>query len=222
VQGSVADELAAVEGVIDRELNSVTDNPLFFSDEGRVVHGGNFHGQPVAMALDRLKMAMVELGVMSERRTARLLDGALNNGLPPFLVSGQAGVRSGLMGLQYCSSSMTADNAVLCAPASVRSVPTNANNQDVVSMGMVAANQTTRVLDNVRRMVAIELVCAAEALQMRGPTRAGVGTRAVFAAIREKVPPLVEDRPLGQDVEAVCRLIEDGELETAVAAAARR
>src|SRR5262249_38610519 len=150
VLGAVEDMLGFAATVIETELNSVTDNPLFLVDEGRVVHGGNFHGQPVAMALDQLKTAIVEVGVMSERRVARVLDATLSRGLPPFLIRDGAGLRSGFMGLQYCASSMAADNAVLAAPASVRSIPTNANNQDVVSMGMVAARQAAQVIDNVQ------------------------------------------------------------------------
>jgi histidine ammonia-lyase len=219
VLGTVADEIAAAATVVTTELDAVTDNPLFVAAEGRVIHGGNFHGQPVAMALDRLKAAAVELGVASERRVARVLDATLSNGLPPFLVSGDAGPQSGLMGLQYCSSSMAADNAVLAAPASVRSVPTNANNQDVVSMGMVAARQAARVLDNVERMVAIELLCAAQALDLRGAAQAGAGTSLAFATIRRHVAPIVEDRPLGEDVEALCRVIDAGELDSAVGTA---
>ncbi len=212
VLGAVADAIAAAAGVVEIELNSVTDNPLFLVDERRVVHGGNFHGQPVAMAIDQLKVALVELGVMSERRLARVLDASLNSGLPPFLVRGQAGLHSGFMGLQYCASSMAADNAVLAAPASIRSVPTNANNQDVVSMGMVAARQAARVLDNVERMVAIELLCAAQALDLRGPDAAGHGTRAAHALIRTCASGLLDDRPLTADVDAICGLIDRGEL----------
>jgi histidine ammonia-lyase len=164
------------------------------------------------MALDRLKAAVTEIGVASERRVARLLDPALNKGLPPFLIAGRPGTQSGLMGLQYCASSMSADNAVLCAPASVHSVPTNANNQDVVSMGTVAAKQAARVLDNVVRMVAVELVCAAQALELRGCEKAGAGTRAALAAIRAHAKPIEDDRPLGADVEAVAALVDAGTL----------
>lgn len=220
VLGVVVDELHSATQVIEAELASVTDNPLFLVEEQRVIHGGNFHGQPVAMALDHLKTALVELGVASERRVARVLDATLNAGLPPFLVTGTAGLRSGLMGLQYCASSMAADNAVLASPASVRSVPTNANNQDVVSMGMVAGKQAAHVLDNVQRMIAIELLCAAQALDLRAPERPGVGTHAALTAIRERALPLTEDRPLGPDVEAVCDLIDSRALEAAIGAAA--
>lgn len=216
VLGAVVDALESAAAVIETELNSVSDNPLFLVDDGRVVHGGNFHGQPVAMALDQMKLAMVELGVMSERRLARLLDATLNAGLPPFLIRDGAGLRSGFMGVQYCASSMAADNAVLAAPASVRSVPTNANNQDVVSMAMVAARQCARVIDNVERMVAIELLGAAQALDLRGAEGAGTGTRAAHALIRAQAPPLIEDRPLDADVEAVCRVIDSGSLAGAI------
>jgi histidine ammonia-lyase len=117
------------------------------------------------------------------------------------------------MGLQYCASSMAADNAVLAAPASIRSVPTNANNQDIVSMGMVAARHAARVIDNVERMVAIELLCAAQALDLRGVVHAGEGTRRAHALLREHAAPLIADRPLSSDVDAVCALIDDRELE---------
>jgi histidine ammonia-lyase len=205
--GAVVDLLAGAQTVIETELDSITDNPLFLVDEGRVLHGGNFHGQPVAMAIDQLKMAMVEIGVQSERRLARVLDSTLNAGLPPFLVRNRPGIHSGFMGLQYCASSMVADNAVLAAPASVHSVPTNANNQDVVSMGMVAARQASRVLDNVERMVGIELLCGAQALELRGVTHAGRGTQKAYVLIRGHAAPVDEDRPLGGDVEGMCRLI---------------
>ncbi len=219
ILGPVLQVLDNARAVIEIELSAVTDNPLFLADEARVVHGGNFHGQPVAMALDQLKAAMAETGVLSERRLARVLDAKLNGGLPPFLIRDGAGLRSGFMGLQYCASSMAADNAVLAAPASVHSVPTNANNQDVVSMGMVAARQAARVIDNVERMVAIELLCGAQALDLRGSARAGVGTRAAHAAVRCQAAPLIEDRPLRDDVEAMVVLVRDGDLVAAVDAA---
>ena len=214
--GPILDVLRSVTATVDIEINSVTDNPLFLPDEDRVVHGGNFHGQPVAMALDQLKAAIVELGVLSERRLARLLDVKLNAGLPPFLIIDDAGLRSGFMGLQYCASSMAADNAVLAAPASVHSVPTNANNQDVVSMGMVAARQARQVIDNVERMIAIELLCAAQAIDLRGAVHAGTGTRAAHAAVRERLAALIEDRPLAADIATVAMMIDDGTLQQRV------
>lgn len=211
VLGVVSAAIEDAVAVVETEINAVTDNPLFLAEEERVFHGGNFHGQPVATSLDQLKLAMVELGVMSERRLARLLDASLNAGLPPFLVRQPAGLHSGFMGLQYCASAMAADNAVLAAPASVRSVPTNANNQDVVSMGMIAARQAAQVIDNLERMVAIELLCAAQALDLRGIERAGQATRTAHARVREVAARLDEDRPLSADVEAVQQLVRRGD-----------
>jgi histidine ammonia-lyase len=212
ILGPVLDAVAATEAVVEIELNSVSDNPLVLVEEERVVHGGNFHGQPVAMALDQLKAALVTLGVASERRIARTVDARLNGGLPPFLIRGDAGVHSGFMGLQYCATSLAAEQALLAAPASVRSIPTNANNQDVVPMGMLAARHAARVLDGARRLVAIELLCGAQALELRGVAQAGAGTRAAYDAVRRVAAPLTEDRGLRDDVEAVADLIDSSAL----------
>ncbi|HYR95920.1 MAG TPA: aromatic amino acid ammonia-lyase [Candidatus Binatus sp.] len=209
VLGAVRATVAHVREVVEIELNSVTDNPTFFPEEDAVVHAGNFHGQPVALAADHLKVALAEIALFSERRLARLLDPATNRGLPPFLIRDQIGVRSGLMGLQYCASSTVAENSVLAHPASLGSVPTNANNQDVVGMGTVAVRQARRLLDNARRVVAIELLAAAEAVDLVGLGDLGAGTRALHARVRELVPPLVEDRPLGADVERLAAALAD-------------
>jgi histidine ammonia-lyase len=163
----------------------------------------------VALAVDHLKVALAEVALFSERRLARLLDPAHNAGLPPFLIRDRAGVRSGLMGLQYCASSTIADNAVLAHPATLGSVPTNANNQDVVGMGAVGVRQARRLLENARRVVAIELVAAAEAADLVGLEGFAPGTRAVHAAVRERVAPLETDRPLGADVERLAAALED-------------
>jgi histidine ammonia-lyase len=201
VLGAVRATVAHVREVVAIELNAVTDNPTFFPAEEVVLHAGNFHGQPVALAVDHLKVALAEVALFSERRLARLLDPALSGGLPPFLIRDRAGVRSGLMGLQYCASATVADNAVLAHPASLGSVPTNANNQDVVGMGTVGVRQARRLLENARRVVAIELLAAAEAVDLVGAEGLGASTRALHARVRELVPPLLEDRPLGEDVE---------------------
>src|SRR5579875_2468480 len=192
---AVQDTIAHVRAVVGIELASVTDNPTFFPEEDVVLHAGNFHGQPVALAVDHLKVALAEVALFSERRLARLLAPAHNAGLPPFLIRDRAGVRSGLMGLQYCASSTIADNAVLAHPATLGSVPTNANNQDVVGMGAVGVRQARRLLENARRVVAIELVAAAEAADLVGLEGFAPGTRAVHAAVRERVAPLETDRP---------------------------
>ena len=199
--GAVRATVAHVRSVVETELNAVTDNPTFFPEVDAVLHAGNFHGQPIALAVDHLKVAVAEVALFSERRLARLLDPATNGGLPPFLIRDGIGVRSGLMGLQYCASSTVADNAVLAHPASLGSVPTNANNQDVVGMGSVGVRQARRLLDNARRVVAIELLAAAEAVDIVGGEELGAGTRQAHATIRAVVPPLLADRPLGADVE---------------------
>jgi histidine ammonia-lyase len=203
VLGAVRATLAHVREVVTIEVNAVGDNPTFFPEDGAVLHGGNFHGQPLALAIDHLKVALAEVALFAERRIARLLDPATNGGLPPFLIRQQAGLRSGLMGLQYCASSTVAENAVLAHPATLGSVPTNANNQDVVPMGSVGVRQARRLLDNARRVVAIELVVAAEAAELVGPDSLAGRTRSLFEAVRELVPALVADRPLGADVERV-------------------
>jgi histidine ammonia-lyase len=201
VLGAVRDALAHVRAVVAVEVNAVTDNPTFFPDDDVVLHAGNFHGQPVAMAADHLKLALAEIALFAERRLARLLDPATNGGLPPFLIRDRIGVRSGLMGLQYAASSTVAENQVLAHPASLGSVPTNANNQDVVGMGTVAVRQARRLLANAERVVAVELVAACEAADLVGTDGFAPATRALHAAVRALVPPLLEDRPLGDDVE---------------------
>jgi histidine ammonia-lyase len=215
VLGAVRTTLAHVRGVVETELNSITDNPTFFPETGAILHAGNFHGQPLAMAVDHLKVALAEVALFSERRLARLLDPATNGGLPPFLIREQVGVRSGLMGLQYCASSTVADNAVLAHPATLGSVPTNANNQDVVGMGSVGVRQARRLLENARRVVAIELFAAAEATDLAGADGMGGGTRGVHARIRRLVEPLVADRPLGADIERLAAAL--GEIEPGAA-----
>jgi histidine ammonia-lyase len=209
VLGAVRATIAHVREVIGVEINAVTDNPTFFPEDDVVLHAGNFHGQPVALAVDHLKVALAEIALFSERRLARLLDPATNGGLPPFLIRDRAGLRSGLMGLQYCASSTVAENAVLAHPASLGSVPTNANNQDVVGMGTVAVRQARCLLDNARRVVAIELLAAAEAVDLVGVAGLAAGTRAAHATVRRVVPPLLEDRALGDDVERLVAALDE-------------
>jgi len=206
ILGAVVDTVAHARGVVERELNGVTDNPLILPD-GAIVHGGNFHGHPLALAMDHLAVAVAEIGLLAERRLARLLDPKTNEGLPAFLIGGAAGERSGLMGLQYCASSSVAENAVLAHPATLGSVPTNANNQDVVPMGSVGVRRVRRIVDNVRRIVAIELLAAAEAVERVGAGALAPGTRAVWQAIRGLVPAIDVDRPLGADVERIAQAV---------------
>jgi histidine ammonia-lyase len=215
MMGAVRATVTHAWQTVTTEINAVADNPTFFPEDDVVLHGGNFHGQPLAIAIDHLKVALAEIAVISERRLARLLDPATNDGLPPFLIRDRAGVRSGLMGLQYCASSTVAENAVLAHPATLGSVPTNANNQDVVPMGSVGVRQAGRLLDNARRVVAIEAIAAVEAVDLAGGPPLAPRTARVYRAIRSLVSPITVDRPLGEDVE---RLV--GALPTLSAASA--
>jgi histidine ammonia-lyase len=181
VLGAVRATLAHLREVAVIEVNAVGDNPTFFPEDDVVLHGGNFHGQPLALAVDHAKVALAELALFSERRLARLLDPATNGGLPPFLIRDHAGIRSGLMGLQYCASSTIADNAVLAHPATLGSVPTNATTRTRVPLGSVGIRHARRILENARRVAAMSSV-AAETVDVAG---AGIapGARA-HAAVR--------------------------------------
>jgi histidine ammonia-lyase len=208
VHGPVLEALRFAEGLISTELNAATDNPLVF-DDGTMLSGGNFHGQAVAMALDVLAIAMTNLAAMSERRIDRLVHPDLNQGLPPFLTP-TAGVSSGFMMAQVTAAAITSECKVLAHPASVDTIPTDGNKEDVVPMAMGAAIKLRRVLHNVRHVLAIELMCAAQGLESRRPLRAGAGVERTYAAVRALVPPLVEDRVLGPDIERLAEAVGDG------------
>jgi len=214
VLGGVRDAIAYVRKVIETEINSATDNPLILVEDKECISAGNFHGQPIAIALDLLGIALATVGNISERRIARLVDEKLNLGLPTFLVKkkGEIGLHSGFMIAQYTAASLASENKVLAHPASVDSIPTSANFEDFVSMGPIAAIKAMHILDNVKYILAIELLCAAQGVDFRGPNKLGKGTRMVYSAIRKVVPMLEEDRVLHKDVEAIAKLIESGQL----------
>ncbi|GBC92837.1 Histidine ammonia-lyase [bacterium HR15] len=216
VHGATRDALGHVHEVIEREINSVTDNPLVFPDEDEVLSAGNFHGQPVALAMDYAKIAIAELANISERRIEYMLDPDLS-GLPAFLAK-QSGLHSGLMLSQYTAASLVSENKVLAHPASVDSIPTSANQEDHVSMGATAARQARMILENARWVIAIELVNAAQALEFHKPLEPGPGVKAALQAIRTVVPPLEADRILTPDVQAVRTLMLAGTLRRAVEA----
>ncbi len=218
VHGACRDVIEFTAATFATELGSVVDNPVVFPDTGDVVAGGNFHGQPLAFALDFLAMAVTELGSISERRTDRILDPERSSGLPPFLAS-RPGLNSGLMLAQYTAAALVAEARVLCHPASVDNIPTSGSQEDHVSMGWGAGRKLTEVLDAVARVVAVELLCAAQGVQERRPLRPGPGTAAALAAIRDVVPRLVDDRAIGGDIEELAGLVLSGRLETAVAEA---
>jgi histidine ammonia-lyase len=208
VHGPVLDALEWIGGVVTRELNAATDNPLVF-DNGEMLSGGNFHGQSVAMALDFLAIALTNLAVISERRTDRLVHPDLNEGLPAFL-SPDPGTNSGFMMAQVSAAALTSECKVLAHPSSVDTIPTDGSKEDVVPMAMGAAWKARRVLHNVRRVLAIELMCAAQGVDFRAPLTPGVGVRRAHAAVRVRVPRLERDRVLSGDIEMLATAIADG------------
>jgi histidine ammonia-lyase len=213
--------------VLDIELNSATDNPLVFpgggvvdpaalaTGGGTVISGGNFHGEPVALALDFAKLALAELGSISERRIALLVDARLNGGLPPFLAA-SSGIDSGMMIYQYTAAALASENKVLAHPASADSIPTSANQEDHVSMGSVAARHARAVLGHVEHILAIELLVAAQALDLRlaGSDGAppGVGVGEALTRVRARVRHLDGDREPGPDIAAATAMVHDGTL----------
>jgi histidine ammonia-lyase len=204
-----------MEAVLSREMESVVDNPIVFPDTGEVVSGGNFHGQPLAFVLDFAAIAVSELASISERRTDRLLDPARSRGLPAFLAS-NPGVQSGYMIGQYVQAALVAENKVLAHPASVDTIPTSGNQEDHVSMGWGAGLKLNQILGNARKVVAIEILCAAQGIEYRSPLLPAPGTAAIVGLVRAHVPPLSEDRSLTDEIEAVAALIADGSVASAV------
>jgi histidine ammonia-lyase len=208
VLGASVDAMRYARRALLTEVNSVTDNPLCFADSGDVVSAGNFHGQPVAMALDFLAIGMAEVGSIAERRTFLLLDSE-KSGLPPFLSKG-AGLGSGLMMVQYLQAALVSENRMLAHPACTDTVPTSAGQEDHVSMAMHAAVKALTLVRNVRRIVAGELLCAAQGVEFLRPLRTSPRLEALHAGVRERVPELTEDRRLGHDLEALDRWVEAG------------
>lgn len=191
-------------------MNSVTDNPIIFKETKEGISGGNFHGQPMALSFDFLGIAISELANISERRIERMVNSSLS-GLPSFLIE-KGGVNSGFMIVQYTAASLVSENKVLAHPASVDSIPSSANQEDHVSMGTIAARKAKSILENVRRVLAIELMCACQAVDLRGDKGLGGGTLAAYELIRAKVKKLDEDRPLYEDINNCEALIIDGTL----------
>jgi histidine ammonia-lyase len=213
VHGAVRDVLDFAAATFERELGAVTDNPIVFPDTGDVVSGGNFHGQPLAFAMDFMATAVTELGSISERRTDRILDPDRSSGLTPFLAT-RPGLNSGYMLAQYTAAALVAENRVLSHPASVESIPTSGLQEDHVSMGWGAGRKLGDVLTNTAHVVAVEMVCAAAGMDQRSPLRPAPGTAEAHDRVRAVVPPLVDDRPVGVDIEAVATLIENGAFDT--------
>jgi histidine ammonia-lyase len=209
VHGSARDLLAFAEGVVNIELNSATDNPLILPD-GRIQSGGNFHGQPVAAALDVATMALADLGSIAERRLAQMVDPSLNRGLPPFLAL-NSGLNSGFMMAQVTAAALVCESRALCQPKSVDTIPTSADREDHVSMGMISARHLEMVTDHLEHILSIEAVVAQEGIRQRALS-AGRGVQAAVERLAECIPPVTEDRPFYRDFEAARQVIASGEL----------
>ncbi|HHP7235561.1 MAG TPA: histidine ammonia-lyase [Desulfobacterales bacterium] len=206
VHGAARDAMTYVRRVLETEMNASTNNPLFFADSEDFLLGGNFHGQPVALALDFLCMAVTDLASISERRVERLVNPKLS-GLPAFLVK-DGGLNSGFMLAQYTAAALVSENKVLSHPAGVDSIPTSANKEDHVSMGTIAARKCRDAVENTLNVVAIELLCAAQALDLFTNLKPGHGTLAAYNLIRQSIPHLESDRILSADITAMRNLME--------------
>jgi histidine ammonia-lyase len=217
VHGTLRDALTHVAGIVEVEMNSATDNPLVFADTSEVLSGGNFHAQPIALASDLLAIALADLSSISERRIENLVNPDLS-GLPGFLTP-HPGLNSGMMIVQVLAAALVSENKSLAHPASVDSIPTSANREDHVSMAPIAARKARMIVANAERVLAAELLCAAQGLEFRHGLRPGKGAEAAYRHIREHVKPLGRDRTLHRDIEAVERLIRRGSLLAAVESA---
>ena len=214
IHGASRDTIDFVSSRIEIELNSVNDNPLIFPDEGDHLEGGNFHGQPVALSMDFLAIALSELANVSERRIERTINGSLSS-LPRFLTE-HGGLNSGYMIAQYTAASLVSENKVLSHPASVDSIPTSANQEDHNSMGSISARKCFQILKNVQTVIAIEMLTASQGIEFLKPLKCGLGTSAAYSAIRKHVPALKKDRVLYKDIDKILLMVKSGEILKAV------
>jgi histidine ammonia-lyase len=214
VHGAVRESLRYVRSMLEVEINSATDNPLIFPNEERVISGGNFHGEPIAFAADVLGFTIAELGNISERRTEQLLNPALNRGLSPFLAP-EPGLDSGFMIAQLTSASLVSENKILAHPASVDSIPTSANQEDHVSMGTIGAVKARNILDNITYVLAIELMCALQALDER-EIQSSPAIEQLKQKVRHHIPKITKDRIINQDMEWLKEMIDSNGLTTSI------
>jgi histidine ammonia-lyase len=214
VHGAVRDTVAFVRQVIEREMNAATDNPLIFPETHETVSQGNFHGEPVALAMDYLGIALAELGNIAERRIDKLNDPHFSE-LPAFLTQGREGLNSGTMIVHYTAASLVSENKVLAHPASVDSIPSSNNKEDHVSMGSIAARKALQIIEHVQTILAAELYCATQALRFRS-MKPGEGVEAAFRFMSERIQPIIEDRVFAPEVDEVSGWIADTSLLQAV------
>ena len=211
VHGACRDAIEHLAGKLTIEINSATDNPLLWPDEDVVLSGGNFHGESLALALDYCGIALAELANISERRIERLVNPQLSEGLPAFLVE-KGGLNSGFMILQYCAAALVSENKVLAHPASVDSIPSSANQEDHVSMGAIAANKAVKILDNANSVLAMELLAACQAIDLRPKKKQGVKTLSAYLKVREKIEFVKEDQELYLLINKSKELLKEGKL----------
>jgi histidine ammonia-lyase len=215
VHGAVRDSLAQAREMAAVELNSATDNPLVFAKangEGDIISGGNFHGQPLAMAADQVAIALATLGGIVERRIEQMTN-PLTSLLPAFLTP-EPGLNSGFMIAQVTAAALTSENKALATPHSVDSISTSGNQEDYVSMGMSGARRLSRMLQNLRHIVAIELLCACQGIELLAPLQTGPLAKKAYDAVRAKSPKVVEDRRLAEDIDSVTHLVASGVFST--------
>lgn len=213
VHGAARDALAYAEKILEVESASATDNPLVFPETAEVISGGNFHGAPLALALDFAAIALTDLMSISERRIERMVNPDLSDGLPAFLAR-KPGLQSGMMIAQVAAAALLNEAKVLAHPASIDNVPTSAGKEDHVSMGMTSALKLRSIVESAENLLAIELLAGAEALEHRRPLKAGAGVERAYAIVRKQVAPLLEDRPLAPDIAAIAAAIRAGEFDS--------
>jgi histidine ammonia-lyase len=213
VHGAARETLGWVRQIVTTEMNAATDNPMVFADTEEIVSGGNFHGAPIAIASDTLILAIAQLATISERRSERLVNPALS-GLPAFLTR-HGGLQSGLMIAQVTAAALTSEIKTQAHPASVDTIPTSANKEDHVSMSMHAALKAERALQLARHVIAVEVLCACQALDFHAPLTTSVPLARVHAAVRDRVPTLSDDRPPSPDLARIVDLIQSGSFEYA-------
>jgi histidine ammonia-lyase len=212
ILGPVWESVEQTREVVRRELNSSNDNPLILEDPADAFHNGHFHGQYIAMAMDHLSIALTTVTNLSDRRIDRFLDPSNSRILPPFLCAEDAGLRFGLMGGQYMATSLAAENRSLCVPLSVQTLTSTGDFQDIVSMGLIAARRAQEILDNVRHIIAFELICGCQAADIRGANGLSTASRQAYELVREKVPYLDHDQELTSALEQVTGILRSGKL----------
>lgn len=209
--GPTKEAVARAYDTLTRELNSSNDNPLIFTEWDTFIHNGHFHGQPISFAMDCLGISMVNLGVVSDRRIDRFMKSQNSTGLPPFLCKEDTGVRMGLMGGQFMTTSLVAENRTLAVPASIQSITSTADFQDIVSFGLIAGRKARRIVENVNHILAFELLCAAQAADLRGVDKLSASGKIMYHAVRETLEYMDYDKVYIDDLEILKARIESGE-----------